>query len=613
MGHAQSKPTNPIILGGHKVRGIQLPGQSGKTRKMEEKITQFRKVTRANHCEDDINIMITSNNKILVDQTSTRLDDDLGPSEDNSSIDTNDETEDDEVILSNGASTWTSSDPKSTDPKALFAEIMMEELDMVVCCANGRRFKKIVDLITMLEKCPKFTSKINIWIDEAHKSVKLWKKYIFEEESKFPRVLEFKKVYSVILVTASWDPIDKHFQVHRYTYEMTHPEVYRSLRECNWKLVEPDEANDDDMSVDESNPFDMSNTAPGYLKQILDDPILGKRINTPGTHWLTPGNSRTATHDAIEEHLLGLGWNGLKLQGKEKVFHVYGNRIDYTEYNKQKQEPKDVIAKLFREYPSLQLKPFFVTGLNCIKEGITFQGEGFMFNGAVLPPMSSPSDAYQLACRLAGNLKSLLIYKTYETPLIITTARMQKKILRQENINIFLPRILYEEGRTLPTESDKLRAARGHISHDPKGYGYRIFSSYDSYIGYVKAIGRKTGFKGVPNGSGSYTGKYVCAVPTVRSLSSIPRYLTEVIDNIDKLYGGKGADTTGKPCYLDVTNAPAGLVWVVVLPESDGIYELVQKADEVYPDQSKILLSMAVPWPREKAIKSAGGNELISL
>jgi hypothetical protein len=593
MGASQScKNAKSNLPGWEKVDGIQLPGQSGKTRKMEDKIAEYMTATRNDDNEDDFNIMITSNSKLLVEQSTTRLDTDLGP--DNNTELKNDIVEEDiasynsgseYAVLKNGANTWTSSNKKTVADIVL--GIIEDEISMIVCCANVPRFKKIVAILEHLEKSKHFKGKINIWLDEAHKYIN----FLLKED--FNRILAFRRVARVCLVSASWDPIDKHFNIPRITYQYTHPEVYRSLHECEWRIIEPDMI-DEESSEDESGPFDMAIGAPAYIRKVFDNSELVSFIEQPGKHWLISGNSRTITHVAIAKFLIQRGWNGLLLNGKEKVLRfANGDKdIDYTVYNKRKMEPKDVLESLFNDYPVLHESPFFITGLNCIKEGITFQGSMFMLDGIILPDISSPSDAYQLGCRLNGNLKGLPMYAAYSKPLVITSSRMEKKIKKQENIAIYLPRILYEAGINLPSPFLKRQAARGRVIHDIKGLGYRIFKDYHTFKSYVDLLGRKTHFTDVlKHGEMLHS----VSVQSSRGGNSMPRYLTEVIDKIDLAYGGGGGIKTGFPCYLDIS-VPQTLVWVAVVPDFPDIKKKCAQADGIYPDESSVLLPLAVDY-----------------
>jgi hypothetical protein len=572
-----------------KVSGIQLPGQSGKTKKMEEKLSEYMAQTRNEGCEDDLNIMFTSNNRLLVHQTSKRFDDDLGPETNDSvsqiSTDSNTTNDEEEIaILKNGCATWTSSENQTT--KDLAYDIITDEISMIVCCSHPRRWMKMAGefgLLSLLEKNKLFKKNINLWIDEAHKSIKIWKKYI--------HVIDFQKIKRVTLVSASWDSIDKDFTIPRQTYAVTHPDVYRSLHECKWIIVDPLLKSSEERGDD--------NTAPSYLAQVLSISEIQSLI-TPNSLWLTPGNSKISTHDAVQDDLVNRNWNGLKLNGIEKnfIFYVDKQSINYTDFNSENQEVKDVLVKAFDKFPSLNNSPFFVTGLNCIKEGITFQSNGLHFKGAILPPIADASDAYQLACRVAGNIKGHDVYDSDNPCVIITTSKMEKKIKKQENINIFLPRILYEEGRSIPTDFDKRRAARGKCKHDTKGLGFRIFKEYSTFKDFLTELGLKSGFDGKPNGTDEYKNLYVCSVQSSRGATQRPRYVTEVIDKIDLAYGGKGA-RTGFPAYTDIyetkdTISPRkkDLVWIAVIPNNVNKTKLIE-ADKKYCDCSSEILKIS--------------------
>jgi hypothetical protein len=599
MGQKTSKnletPVN--FPGGEKVRGIQLPGQSGKTKKMQEYIAENMNTTRAKGNRDDFNIVISSNNKLLVDQTTKRMADDLGPrrvenellellSLDSESTDSMEEEPD--AILRNGASSWTSAQNKT--PEQLCWEIISNEISMIVCCAHPKRFKKLVKMLIKLQKSPYFKGNINIWIDEAHKSIKLWKKYL--------KILEFSKIRLVTLVSATFDPIDRLFNVRRFTYETTHPAVYHSLADSTFHIVECVEEEveqEEEVVEDEADQIDLSSNAPKFLEAVLNNPTYREMMEQPGQCWFTPGNNLKSTHNEIAKMLRERKWNGIMLNGEHKHIYVGERTIDYIQYNSGKAEAKDVLAKLFGEFPLLRSFPFFVTGLNCLKEGITFQGPEFLFHGEVIPDIPNQSDLYQLICRGLGNIKHLPIYKNRPADKklqIICTEKMKKNAMRQENIDINLPRILWEAGRDLPTNTDKQMAANGKVKHDHRGLGYRVFSTYKDFCNYLKILDRKTKF--APNNIEDLNkykdkdGFLECSIQTRRGAKKQKRYLSEAIAKIHLATGGHGAEKAAFPVYLDITDKYS-LVWLVVIPEGDKYKENIEKADKAIADQSELL------------------------
>lgn len=588
-----------------KVRGIQMVAQGGKTRKMEEQIRNCMELARREGLEDDVNIVLSSNNKLLVEQTAGRFNERLGPPVESDSESTSSEGSDDgqEYILKNGATSWTSSTGLSVADIVL--SILENECDMVIGCAHPARLRKLFGKNGVVERLVKnrhFSRRINIWIDEAHLSIRLWSKYL--------DILKHDAIKNFILVTATWDPIDKHFKVPRILREETHPKVYRRLAECCWVTLDPDHEEEIE-ETDEASPFDTSYRSPRFLRQVLNDTTkreetgsitLAEWIEQPGKIWLAFGDTRTESHDEIERILLherrDKNWSGLKLNGKGKDFlTIHGKVLNYNEYNSRREEPHAVLARAFEEFPSLLSGPFFITGLRCLKEGLTFQSEKVMINGETLPDMANPTEAYQACARTTGNVKAMTWYKHNPKALIITTPRMQKMILRQENINVHLNDILRDAGRLVPTELDKRRAARGHIEHDPRGIGYRVFNKRSSAIGHLKARGLTTRFGDRPNGVDPYNGLYICSIQSNRGAKQQPRYLTEAIDKVDLATGGNGAHKTLSPCYLDPTVASPILVWVTyIAPDEEK--EDIEKADKDYfsEEVQKILIKHATPY-----------------
>jgi hypothetical protein len=594
MGQKTSKNLETPVPGGEKVRGIQLPGQSGKTKKMQEYIAENMNTSRAQGNRDDFNIVISSNNRLLVDQTTKRMADDLGPLKVENELlellnldsDSTDSMEEPDAILKNGASSWTSAQNKT--PEQLCWEIISNEISMIVCCAHPKRFKKLVKMLIKLQKSPYFKGNINIWIDEAHKSIKLWRKYL--------QILSFSKIKLVTLVSATFDPIDRLFAVRRFTYEKTHPAVYHSLADSTFHIVEcVEEEVELEEEPEEIDTIDLSSNAPEFLRAVLDNPVYREMMEKPGQCWFTPGNNLKRTHNEIAQILRDRKWNGIMLNGEHKHIYIGQRVIDYTEYNSKREEAKDVIGNLFREFPVLRSAPFFITGLNCLKEGITFQGESFLFDGEVIPDISNQSDLYQLICRGLGNIKHLDIYKRRHVDKklqIICTEKMKRNAMRQENIDINLPRILWEAGRELPTNTDKQIAANGKVKHDHRGLGYRIFSKHEDFAKYLSVLERKSKFAPKKyEDLDKYKDKdgfLECSIQTSRGAKKQKRYLSEAIAKIHLATGGHGAEKAGFPCYLDVADK-SSLVWLAVVPEGDEYKSKIEKADKLIIDQSELL------------------------
>lgn len=87
-----------------KLKCLILPAQSGKTRKVEDLITRFNRINELFGNNDDVNIWISANNKLLVHQTTSRIRKDLCSS---SSTDSDDEN-DSNAVIKGKVFSWTS-------------------------------------------------------------------------------------------------------------------------------------------------------------------------------------------------------------------------------------------------------------------------------------------------------------------------------------------------------------------------------------------------------------------------------------------------------------------------------------------------------------------------
>ena len=174
-----------------KCKCLYLPAQSGKTRKMEELIRDYKIGENCEFDPVDINVIISANNRLLVEQTKTRMTKDLGTESEEGAND---------ACIKGAVFSWTSGTKKSNiSPEALTLELMNETIEMVVICAHAKRIEYLAKTLELLSKQRHFTKKINIWIDEADNSINLW--------SKYQKAIEIPFINQVTLVSATFDAV----------------------------------------------------------------------------------------------------------------------------------------------------------------------------------------------------------------------------------------------------------------------------------------------------------------------------------------------------------------------------------------------------------------------
>ena len=84
-----------------KVDSIWLPGQSGKTRKIQDEIKMYKALSKLGGFDksDCLHIVICSNNRSLVKQTNSRMKNDLYTKEESDTSTTDSEDDEDLAIL----------------------------------------------------------------------------------------------------------------------------------------------------------------------------------------------------------------------------------------------------------------------------------------------------------------------------------------------------------------------------------------------------------------------------------------------------------------------------------------------------------------------------------
>jgi hypothetical protein len=227
---------------------LYLPAQSGKTSKMKERIDQMNKC---------IHIIISSNNKTLVEQTSTRM----GP----------------ETFI------WHSG--RKGD---VYWEIV-QGVTTIVCCANRTRFDAIEMLLDKLESDELFTKKICIWMDEGDAYIGLWK----------GKKNKWSKLKSVVIISATQDACLKEFgEIRVLPYEKTFPDTYQNSSHCNF--VE----------------FNLKCEAFQYVSSVLSSTKL-----SPGMRLFIPGDKKRSSHYDICNLLLKKNTIVCVLNGDSKCIY----------------------------------------------------------------------------------------------------------------------------------------------------------------------------------------------------------------------------------------------------------------------------------------------------
>ena len=414
-----------------KCKCLYLPAQSGKTRKMEELIKEHKLGELFDPV--DINIIISANSKLLVEQTKTRMTNDLA---------TESEAGANDACIKGNVFSWTSGTKESNITPVDLAFRLLGEIEMVVICAHATRLRYLLQTLERLAACPMFTKKINIWIDEADDSINLW--------SKYEQILAMRMINQVTLVSATFDSVmSKYKSLSVLPYLQTHPECYRGLRSATRREV------------------NFVGSAPEYVKRVIE--TNADKLVKPGMRAFIPGSLAKVTHDAIADFLhKEHGFVVIIINGERKEILVPDHEpIDLrcyltvengqvpTEFNTQ-------LAKLYKENNWARF-PLAITGFYCVERGVTFQcgpeegvHDGFMFDYGIIPPIACAAEAYQTMARLFGNVGDIAGYKAVE---VYTNAVTFSRVERQEEIAINIARMVAEQGLENVDKKD-LKAAQ---------------------------------------------------------------------------------------------------------------------------------------------------------
>uniref|UniRef100_A0A6C0K0Q1 Uncharacterized protein n=1 Tax=viral metagenome TaxID=1070528 RepID=A0A6C0K0Q1_9ZZZZ len=412
-------------MGSHpsKLRCLILPAQSGKTRKAEDLIRLFKEHEKRLD-EASIDIWVSANNKLLVHQTTSRLKKDLGTAEVDSDAEEEGESN---AVIKEDIFSWTSGTKASNIPADTLAwDCVDNVVGMIIVCAHKRRLDYIERLVKRLQK-HKFPKKINIWIDEADYSCRLWMK--FKDLAASPLVNE------ITLVSATFGEVFKHFpSLKVIPYKETSLKIYRRLIHC--KLIEEGTGRE---------------AADKYVEAVLKKyPAL----STPGMRAFIPGNINTISHEDISELLIKKGFAVLVLNGEHKEIRFPKGKepVDLRPYltvTDPKAPPAEFNKTLAELYVKHELAkfPLAITGFLCVERGITFQSapaeghDGFLFDYAIVCSIKEKAEAYQAMARVFGNIGG---FNKDKCCTIYSDSKTFEKVRDQEETAVHIAHMAWE-------------------------------------------------------------------------------------------------------------------------------------------------------------------------
>ena len=195
---------------------ICKPEQSGKTFIMIQEIIKDIEYPPEND-KKVINFILCDNNLLLTNQTSSRLNQNIG----------NDYLE----LSSRKISKKKISHEIVNNKDTVIRQINSGKISNVICCTNSCQKNNIIDIITAIEEeCPHTRGKyiFKIWLDEADKFVN---KYIID--AFHPLLEKFENIY-LYCITATPEPLFKKLeQMNVYPLENTTHNNYHGWEDNN--------------------------------------------------------------------------------------------------------------------------------------------------------------------------------------------------------------------------------------------------------------------------------------------------------------------------------------------------------------------------------------------
>ena len=432
MGTTASRPLDPLAA---KVVTMVLNAQGGKTRRVQDLIKEENEAAGDNR---PLNILFQANNRSLVDQTASRMDelydDDKAPAD---------------LVIEGGVLRWHSGGKTKVTPDEVAGKILYGDIDMIVCCSNRTRFNYVSEIIRkMAAKKSRFCININLWFDEADSYV------TFLNDAGYKEVAALPCIKKVTMVTATVDALVKTFgAIKVMPMEQTTLDMYIGLSYYKTELVAGADKTPAEVFVRET---------------VLRHP---ERYLAPGTRIFAPGAVKRASHEAIAKTALELGMAVVLLNGLKKEIRMPTGEViplpRSCDTPTGVEELGKTIARLYKDH-GLERFPLVVTGNICLGRGITFQNADFLFDHMILPSVfDTRAGAYQAAGRGLGNVRELPAFKTRAAtgfqPTLVTTECMRTWLTEAERIASTLAKNAHMTGQCIVTKDDLDVAAGDHL------------------------------------------------------------------------------------------------------------------------------------------------------
>lgn len=411
---------------------LTLNGQGGKTRRMKMMLLEGKATAR------QINFIIQANNRSLAQQTSGRM--------------VNDDKLQADAKIVGDCFTWCSGGrgPKITADD-LVGKLFMGTVSTVVCCANRIRLDYLADVITKFEKAHLDRGiqceKMNIWFDEADAYMS------FVEDHNYHDIVKKEIVNKVTFVTATVDALVAYFGSIR-VIPLENPTLPIYFRVQDY-IVE--------------HVTDRTQSAASFIKMVVE--ANRERYLKPGTRIFAPAEVERRSHEEIADFAIFVRGAVFILNGENKELRMPSSTggievIPLPNTFDTDEEIGMSIGHFYNKY-KLDRFPLFITGNLCLGRGITFQNELFLFDHQIISScFMKQATAYQAACRGAGNIKGLPIFKAREEtgfkPTIVTTEKVWRLIINAENIASTLAKKAFHTGNCMVRRQDLEIASGSH-------------------------------------------------------------------------------------------------------------------------------------------------------